>query len=115
MRALVGLLLLLLLVLQYKLWFGDGGILEVRKLRDEIALQQAENARLSERNAALEAEVNDLRDGLRAIEERARSELGMIVRGETFYQLVDELPAPRFDVPPAASMPPEDPPMDPPR
>jgi FtsZ-binding cell division protein ZapB len=70
------------------------GLLEVRQLREEIAVQQQENAELRERNAALEAEVTDLRQGLAAIEERARSELGMVVRGETFYQLVEEPPPP---------------------
>jgi cell division protein FtsB len=94
MRALIAILLVLLLVLQFKLWFGDGGYLEVRGLRQEIAAQQEENTRLRERNAALEAEVTDLRQGLAAIEERARSELGMVIRGETFYQLVEEPPAP---------------------
>jgi cell division protein FtsB len=92
MRVLIAVLLLLVLVLQIKLWFGDGGLLEVRQLRDEIATQQEENARLRERNAALAAEVDDLRQGLAAIEERARSELGMVGKGETFYQLVEDPP-----------------------
>jgi cell division protein FtsB len=99
MRALIAVLLVLLVVLQFKLWFGDGGLLEVRKLRQEIAAQQQENAELRERNAALEAEVTDLRQGLAAIEERARSELGMVVRGETFYQLVEEPPPPPEEAP----------------
>jgi cell division protein FtsB len=99
MRALIAVLLVLLVVLQFKLWFGDGGLLEVRKLRQEIATQQQENAELRERNAALEAEVTDLRQGLAAIEERARSELGMVVRGETFYQLVEESPPPPEEAP----------------
>ena len=92
MRALIAFLLVLLLVLQFKLWFGDGGVLEVQRLRTQIAAQQEENARLQERNAALAAEVEDLRQGLAAIEERARSELGMVGRGETFYQLVEDPP-----------------------
>ena len=99
MRALIAVLLVMLVVLQFKLWFGDGGLLEVRKLRHEIATQQQENAELRERNAALEAEVTDLRQGLAAIEERARSELGMVVRGETFYQLVEEPPPPPEEAP----------------
>ena len=99
MRALIAVLLVMLVVLQFKLWFGDGGLLEVRKLRQEIATQQQENAELRERNAALEAEVTDLRQGLAAIEERARSELGMVVRGETFYQLVEEPPPPPEEAP----------------
>lgn len=94
MRALIAILLVLLLVLQFKLWFGDGGLIEVRQLRQAIATQQDENAQLRERNDALEAEVTDLRNGLAAIEERARSELGMVIRGETFYQLVEDPPPP---------------------
>ena len=89
MRALIALLLILLVVLQTRLWFGDGGVVTVRALNRAIVEQQEENARLRERNEALAAEVEDLRQGLDAIEERARSELGMIVEGETFFQLVE--------------------------
>ena len=77
--SLLAILLVLLLVLQFKLWFGDGGLIEVRQLRQAIANRQDENAQLRERNDALEAEVTDLRNGLAAIEERARSELGIQV------------------------------------
>jgi len=94
MRALIAVLLVMFLVLQFKLWFGDGGLIEVRELRRAITAQQEENAHLRERNAALEAEVTDLRHGLAAIEERARSELGMVIQGETFFQLVEDPPTP---------------------
>ena len=79
-------------MLQYKLWFGDGNMREVWALRDAIEEQKKENQHLRERNAALEAEVQDLKQGLDAIEERARSELGMIKKGETFYQIIENKP-----------------------
>ncbi len=88
MRLLIGLLVLLLLALQFPLWPGKGGLLELRELRREVATQQAENERLRERNLALEAEVIDLKEGLEAVEERARSEMGMIRKGEVFYQVI---------------------------
>ncbi|HEX7045067.1 MAG TPA: cell division protein FtsB [Burkholderiales bacterium] len=83
-------LIALLVVLQYPLWLGSGGVLAVWRLQREIAEQRAENARLRERNQALAAEVVDLKQGLAAIEERARIELGMIKNGETFYQVIDD-------------------------
>src|ERR1043166_7357588 len=75
-----------LLVLQYPLWFGSGGVFAVWQLKHEIAVQRTENTKLKERNAALGAEVDDLKQGSAAIEERARTELGMVKKGETFYQ-----------------------------
>ena len=92
MKAIISILVVLLLLLQYKLWFGDGSVVEVRELERAIAAQREENESLRERNRALEAEVNDLKTGLDAIEERARSELGMIREGETFYQVVESQP-----------------------
>ncbi len=89
MRWLIGLLVIMLLVLQYQLWFDENGVRQTWQLRKELQRQQEENARLAERNAALAAEVDDLKSGLSAIEERARAELGMIREGETFYQVVD--------------------------
>lgn len=89
MRWLVALLVLLLLALQYRLWFGENGARQVMELQERIAVQEAENRRLAERNDALAAEVEDLKSGLVAIEERARAELGMIQEGETFHQVVD--------------------------
>jgi cell division protein FtsB len=90
MKILAALLLVVLLLLQYRLWFGDGNLIKVWQLKQAIADQQTENQRLNERNRALEAEVRDLKEGVAAIEERARTELGMIKDGETFYQVVEE-------------------------
>jgi len=82
--ALVGLLILL----QIPLWFGSGGLIAMWQLSGEIAEQQDENRQLRERNRALEAEVIDLKQGYEAIEARARHELGMIRRNETYYRIV---------------------------
>jgi cell division protein FtsB len=89
MRKLFVLLLLMLVYLQYRLWFGDGSLQEVWELHREVEAQREENLQLRERNAALEAEVRDLQQGLDAIEEHAREDLGMVKEGETFYQLVE--------------------------
>ena len=82
-------LLVFLLLLQYPLWFGSGGVFTVWRLHREIAAQQQENLRLKDRNETLEAEVNDLKQGLAAIEERARTELGMVKKNETFFQVIE--------------------------
>jgi cell division protein FtsB len=82
----------ILIGLQYPLWLGDGGLLSLWKLSHEIGLQKSENARLRERNLALEAEVRDLKEGVEALEERARAELGMVRRGETLYQIIERGP-----------------------
>ena len=82
-------LAILLLVLQSKFWLGAGGWREARALQDSVSAQRAENARLQQRNDALSAEVEDLKSGETAVEERARSELGMIKPGETFYRVVE--------------------------
>ena len=92
MKALIAILVIVFVLLQYKLWFGDGNMREVWALRDAIELQKKENKQLVERNAALEAEVQDLKQGLEAVEERARSELGMIKKDETFYQIIEKKP-----------------------
>ena len=89
MKWLLSLLIALLLLLQYKLWVGDGGVPEVVHLQQEVEKQQVEKQQLEERNASLAAEVSDLKKGLDAIEERARSELGMIRKDETFYQIIN--------------------------
>lgn len=83
-------LFVLLVVLQLGLWFGEGSLGEVWRLRQQVDAQEKENAELRERNAALEAEVRDLKQGLDAIEERARNELGMVKEGERFYQIIEE-------------------------
>jgi len=89
-RWLTFILIALLLGLQYKLWVGEGSLAEVWSLHQASEVQSVENEGLKERNAALEAEVKDLKQGSEAVEERARTELGMIKDGETFYQVVDE-------------------------
>jgi cell division protein FtsB len=89
MRILILLLLMLLVVLQYRLWVGEGSLAEVHGLKLEIAQQKAVLEKLRQRNRALQAEVLDLKKGLDAVEERARSELGMIKEGEVFYQVVE--------------------------
>ena len=90
MRILVAILLILLLVLQYDLWVGDGSLATVWHLQKEVDAQQLENTYLKERNEALTAEVKDLKTGLDAIEERARDDLGMVKEGETYIQVMDE-------------------------
>ena len=90
MRWLLCLLVVLLVLLQYKLWVGDGSLAEVWDLYRQTELQKQENQRLQERNQALEAEVEDLKQGLDSIEERAREELGMIKDDETFYQIIED-------------------------
>ena len=89
MRWVVVVLLALLAALQYRLWVGEGSLGEITVLRREIREQHEELDRLRERNRALQAEVEDLKRGLEAIEERARSEMGMIREGEVFYQIVE--------------------------
>ncbi len=79
----------LILILQYDLWFGESSLISVWKLENSIEIQKAKNQKLKERNSALAGEVIDLKKGKQAVEERARSELGMIKEGETFIQLVD--------------------------
>jgi len=89
MRILIAILVSLLLVLQYRLWVGKGSLAEVSNLKQEISDLKQELVGLRERNRALQAEVEDLRGGNAAIEERARSELGMIKEGEVFYQVIE--------------------------
>ena len=90
MRALTFLLLAVLASLQYRLWVGGGSLAEVWRLKRDIETQQLNNAELDERNAQLHAEVLDLKQGLEAVEERARRELGMIRKDEVFYQVIDD-------------------------
>src|SRR5688572_9078010 len=97
MKLLAAALVVVLALLQYRLWLGEGGMREVRRLRGEIQAQRDENRQLKERNRTLSAEVIDLKKGTVAIEERARTDLGMVGKGETFYQVV----------PPSASVAPE--------
>ena len=95
MRILIFVLLLLLGWLQYRLWVGEGSLAEVAALRHEILAQGEELEKLRTRNRRLQAEVEDLRQGQDALEERARSELGMIKEGEIFLQVIEpQSPAP---------------------
>jgi cell division protein FtsB len=89
MRLLIAALVALLVLLQYRLWVGEGSLAEVHGLRQEIASQGLELDRLRARNRELEAEVMDLREGQQALEERARAELGMIKGGEIFIQVIE--------------------------
>ncbi|MEM5530490.1 cell division protein FtsB [Gammaproteobacteria bacterium AS21] len=88
-RILLLSLIMLLAGLQYRMWFGDANVIELAQLQESIDLQNAENDQLLLRNHQLAAEVSDLRKDLIAVEERARSELGMVKPEETFYQLID--------------------------
>jgi cell division protein FtsB len=83
-------------ILQYRLWLSDGGVRELARMQDAVTQQRTQNAVLVERNRQLAAEVRDLKTGMAALEERARSELGMIASNETYYQVVPAKPdAPR--------------------
>ncbi len=88
MRWFCAVMLILIAMAQADLWVGERGMPAVWRLNDAIAAQRVENAAFKQRNERLAAEVTDLREGLEAVEERARHELGMIKKGETYYQLV---------------------------
>ncbi len=94
MRILAFTLAALILLLQYPLWLGKGSWLRVWDLDRQVQAQKDQNAALQTRNAALDAEVKDLKQGLDAVEERARYELGMIKRDEVFFQIVPPAPDP---------------------
>jgi len=89
MRLLTLFLVVLIAALQYPLWLGKGSWLRVWDLGRQIEQQKAGNDKLKARNDSLDAEVRDLKQGYAAIEERARSELGMIKQDEVFYQVMD--------------------------
>ena len=86
MRWLALVFLVLIAALQYPMWLGKGGWLQVRSLDDAVQEQRAANAKLKERNDALDADVRDLKTGFDAIEERARSGLGMVRHDEIFFE-----------------------------
>ncbi len=90
MKTLLVILVVVIAALQIKLWFGEGGYRDVQRLAERVEEQARENELLAQRNRELQAEVEDLRQGLEAIEERARSELGMVKEDEQFYQVVPE-------------------------
>jgi len=92
MRVITLILFVLLVLLQVKLWLGEGGFREVARLETRVEEQRRQNDELLKRNAELQAEVDDLRERLDAVEERARSELGLIKPDEQFYQVVPPPP-----------------------
>jgi cell division protein FtsB len=96
MKWFVAILFALVLVLNYRIWLSPDGTSEVLRLKESVATQRAENERLKLRNQQLAAEVRDLKQGFGALEEQARSELGMIAGNETYYQVV---PAPAVPAP----------------
>ena len=92
MRLLAGILGALIVLIQYPLWLGKGGWLTAWRLESKLETERARNLQLEERNAALTAEVRDLKQGTEAIEERARSELGMVRPDEIFFQIEERKP-----------------------
>jgi cell division protein FtsB len=99
MKWLTAALALAVIVLQYRIWLSPDGVREVARLQRAVTAQHGENDALSERNRQLAAEVRDLKTGMDALEERARSDLGMIAHNETFYQVVPARPADAGRVP----------------
>ncbi len=89
-RIFAGVLLLTIGTLQYRLWIGQGSLAHVSGLQAEVTQRSAENESKRQRNEVLKAEIRDLRQGLDAVEDIARSELGLIKKGETFFLLVED-------------------------
>ena len=89
MKVLYGFLIIVFLNFQFQLWLGEDSVRELNMLQTELDAQRQINAEIEERNRLLEIEVVELKTGLEAVEERARSELGVIEKGETFYLLLD--------------------------
>jgi cell division protein FtsB len=103
MKWFICVLAALVLMLQYRIWLSPDGTREVLQLRDAVTTQAAENQRLVERNRQLGAEVRNLKQDIQALEERARSELGLISANETYYQVVPSAaPQAGTDTSPAA-------------
>jgi len=92
LKALTLIFVILIALLQYPLWLGKGSWLRVWELNRKVQVQQEKNSALKARNAMLDAEVRDLKSGKAAIEERARSELGMIKQDEVFFQVIEAQP-----------------------
>ena len=89
MRALIVILLILIVVVQYRIWVGEDSLVDVWQLEQAVAAQREENRLLRMRNQQLAAEVRDLKNGLAAVEARAREELGMVRKDETLYRFTD--------------------------
>ncbi len=90
MKIVASFLFLLLIVLQLQLWFGSHGVFQLWSLRNNIEREQQKNTQLIARNERLHAEVEELKSGKEALEERARSQLGLIKEGEKFYRVIPE-------------------------
>ena len=105
MKALTLIFVILIALLQYPLWLGKGSWLRVWELNRKVHVQQEKNTALKARNAMLDAEVRDLKSGKAAIEERARSELGMIKQDEVFFQVIEAQPTQPQSVPQQQSQP----------
>lgn len=88
MRVITIVLLIFLVLLQYRLWFGKNSVPDYLSLEDEVARQKVDNDKLRQRNKLLYADTDDLKSGSEAVEERARNELGMIKNGETFFRII---------------------------
>jgi cell division protein FtsB len=88
MRLITVILVIFLVLLQYRLWFGKNSVPDYLALEDEVTRQQSNNNKLKQRNKLLYADTDDLKSGTEAIEERARHELGMIKEGETFFRVI---------------------------
>ena len=90
MKWIIAVLVLIILGLQYRLWFGEGSVEQIVQLQREIDQQKIDNAALEERNRALMAQIRELKEGTASIEAKARTDMGMIKEGETFYFIADD-------------------------
>jgi len=90
MRWVIAVLILIILGLQYRLWFGEGSVEQIVQLQREIDKQKLENTTLEERNRVLMAQIKELKEGTESIEAKARTDMGMIKEGETFYFITDD-------------------------
>jgi cell division protein FtsB len=95
MRLVTGILIIALALLQYRLWFGKNSVPDYYGIVEEVERQKQENYKLQQRNKILYADIDDLKMGIEAVEERARNELGMIKEGETFFRVVPNKPKPQ--------------------
>lgn len=102
MRLITLILLALVILIQFPLWLGKGGWLRVSELDKQVAVAHSKNEELKQRNAKLESEVEDLKNGTEAVEERARFELGMVKKDEIFVQILE--PGSKVDAKPASSV-----------
>ncbi|TRX55821.1 cell division protein FtsB [Thalassomonas sp. M1454] len=88
MRIITVILIVFLVLLQYRLWFGKNSVPDYFALKENVALQLTQNEKLQQRNKLIYADIHDLKNGLQAVEERARNELGMIKENETFFRVI---------------------------